>query len=151
MFGSNVFSSVQSMLQKENLIRESQIRESEQNPYGMVNLKTIEHLSTFDKVHESQNHEQIEQAIGNGANLHSNISTINQMTLGKTPAQSIMNPFGSSANIAVTSESRKSPSNKNSIQGGSEINRYNSLSQQIKPLSSSEQDKLNYIEDKQKD
>jgi hypothetical protein len=48
----------------------------------MVNLRTIEHYSTFEKGQESQNRAQIEEVIGNGANLSGNdgvnISTINQ-------------------------------------------------------------------------
>jgi len=80
----------------------------------MVNLRTIEHYSTFDKAGSSSNQEQIKQVIGDDEN----ISTINQVHQEKTPVQSIQNPFiGSSANIAITNDSRQSPSNKYSSSG----------------------------------
>ena len=93
MFASNVFSSMQSALQKESMmgIKESQLRESN-NPYRTTNINlhnTIEQqtISTFENKDQTSSSQQFtQQAVG--ANIE-NFSSINQVTLGKSPMHSI--------------------------------------------------------------
>ena len=93
MFASNVFSSMQSALQKESMmgIKESQLRESN-NPYGTTNINlhnTIEQqtISTFENKDQTSSSQQLtQQAVGTNIG---NFSSINQVTLGKSPMHSI--------------------------------------------------------------
>lgn len=95
MFASNVFSSMQSALQKESMMglqnKESQLRES-QNPYGTTNINlhnTIEQptISTFENKDQTSSSQQFNQQVVD-ANI-GNFSSINQVTLGKSPVHSI--------------------------------------------------------------